>query len=212
VRTLAAAIVVATLAAATSASAGQAPVPLTAPTGYRDYCDGIGRNRVCPRGGVPSAFWRPLHLPAVAPGQACPVTRTRAMKGLGTVYGTGPVSITHVNPWRVPFPPQENSVAAGTGWSADKTPFVLGKRFHGSFAVRGRRLDGPGELGFSGPGGRRPFEAFQFAEGRAGAEAAGYRAWPAVVWMTAPGCYGFQIDGASFSRAIVFRVEADSRS
>src|SRR5262249_46528894 len=160
------------------ASADQTPRPLTAPTGYRDYCDGIGRKRVCPRGGVPPAVWRPLHLPTVASGQACPVTRARALKSPGTGVGPGPASSTHAHPWRVPCPRPASRVAAGSGWSADKTPFVMGKSFHGSFAVRGRRLDGPGELGFSGPGGRRPFAAVQFAEGRAGAEAAGYRFWP----------------------------------
>src|SRR5262249_37962874 len=115
---------------------------------------------------------------------------------------------THVNPWRVSFPPPENSLAAGSGWSIDKTPFVTGKTFHGPFAVRGRRIDGPGALGFSGAGGRRPFEAAPFAVGRAGLEAAGYLGWPVGVWMTEPGCYALQVDGASFSRVIVFRVEA----
>src|SRR5262249_60888161 len=125
VRRRAGAGVLGSLGAGTAvASADQAPMPLTAPTGYRDYCDGMGRNRVCPSGGVPAAFWRPLHLPTVAAGQDCPVTRPRNLKGLLPVYGAGPVSITHVNPWRVSFPPPENSLAAGSGSSIRKTPLL----------------------------------------------------------------------------------------
>jgi hypothetical protein len=104
------------------------------------------------------------------------------------------------------FPPPQNSLAAGTGWSVDKTPFVRKRSFSGPFVIRGGRIDGPGLLGFSG--GPRPFEALQFVAGRSGAEAAGLRGWPTFVWMTTPGCYAVQIDGKSFSRIIVFRVEA----
>jgi hypothetical protein len=197
-RLAATAAVLASLAAAAVASGDQAPIPIEAPTGYRDYCDRIGRNRVCPRGGVPQGLWRPLALPKVASGAACPVSRSR----------TGPVYATHVNPWRVPLPAPENSLATGSGWAVDKTPFLMKKSFRGPFAVRGRQIDGPGEIGFSGPGGRRPFEAMQFAFDRWGLTAAnGERGWGVIVWMTSPGCYAFQIDGVTFSRVIVFRVE-----
>jgi hypothetical protein len=116
-----------------------------------------------------------------------------------------------VDPWKVAFPPPENSVAYGTGWSVDKTPLVRKKTFNGPFVVRGRRIDGTGVVGFSGPGGRRPFEALQFAAGRSAAEFAGSTGWPTLVWMTAPGCYALQIDGQTFSRVVVFQVEAAQR-
>jgi hypothetical protein len=104
------------------------------------------------------------------------------------------------------FPAPENSIAAGTGWAIDKTPFVWKKRFRGPFLLRGDRIDGQGELGFSGPAGRRPFAAMQFAAGRSGLESAGLHGWPVAVWMTTPGCYAFQIDSPTTSRVIVFRV------
>jgi hypothetical protein len=210
VRRLAAAVGLTAPAAAAVASADPAPIPVRAPTGYRDYCTALQpsqRKRLCPRGGVPQALWRPLHLPTVAAGAACPVSRARVLRGLGPVFGTGPVSITHVDPWRVQFPAPQTSLAAGSGWGIDKTPFVLGKRSSGPFAVRGGRIDGAGALGFSGPRGKRPFEAIQYPGDRQRGRTAGYRSWPVGVWMTAPGCYALQVDGAAFTRVIVFRVE-----
>jgi hypothetical protein len=205
----AAAVTVASLAIGVAASADQAPIPLKAPTGYQDYCAAMPRaqrNRVCSRGGVPQTLWRPLHLPAVAPGAACPVSTRRSITRYMTGVGAGPIYPTHVDPWNVPFPPPENSVAFGTGWSVDKTPLVRKKTFKGPFAVRGRRIDGSGQLGFSGPGVRRPVEALQFAAGHSGLEVAGLTGWPILVWMTGPGCYGLQIDGLTFSRVVVFQV------
>jgi hypothetical protein len=145
-------------------------------------------------------------LPTVAPGAACPVSARHQIARHTTGVGDGPIYATHVDPWNVMFPPPQNSLAFGTGWSVDKTPFVRKRSFTGPFVIRGGRIDGPGLLGFSG--GRRPFEALQFAAGRSGAEVAGLRGWPTLVWMTAPGCYAVQIDGKTFSRIIVFRVEA----
>jgi hypothetical protein len=208
---VAAAALVGALVASAAAFGGQAPISLKAPTGYRDYCAAMPpaqRTRVCGRGGVPTPLWRPLHLPTVAPGTACPVSARHAIARKTTGVGDGPIYATHVDPWSVMFPPPQNSLAVGTGWSVDKTPFVRKRTFTGPFVIRGGRIDGPGLLGFSGPGGRRPFEAFQFAAGRSGAEVAGLTGWPTLVWMTAPGCYAVQVDGKSFSRMIVFRVEA----
>jgi hypothetical protein len=200
-------------AALIHAAPGDTPIPLQPATGYRDYCDAMSLHRqrlVCGTGRVPLAFWRALKLPMVGAGQACPASRLHKISGSMRGVGPGPVYSTHVIPWVVLFPPPENSIAAGTGWSVDKTPLVWRKHFRGSFLIRGARIDGEGELGFSGPGGR-PFAAMQFAAGRAGLEVAGLHGWPVLVWMTTPGCYAFQIDGKTFSRVVVFRVSLEAR-
>ncbi len=206
---IAAAAAFASLTAAASGAIKQNPMPLTAPTGYRDYCDGMSvrqQRHVCGRGVVPGAFWRPLKLPAVAEGQPCPVSRRHPISKNLTGVGAGPVYFTHAVPWRVPFPAPEYSIAAGTGWSIDKTPLVWKKTFRGPFLIRGARVDGQGQLGFSGPAGRRPFAAMQFAAGGSGLEVAGLHGWPVGVWMATPGCYAFQIDSRTSSRVMVFRV------
>jgi hypothetical protein len=213
-RAVAAAAMLASLAAATAASAEQAPIPLKAPTGYRDFCDGLARSpttrdglRLCPRGGVPQALWRPLALPAVDAGSACPATPSRKIARFLMGLGAGPVYPSRTFPVRTRYPAPENSLAAGSGWAVDKVPLLLKKTFHGPFVVRGRRVDGEGLLGFSGIAGRRPFEAMQFAPGRATLKAGGLLGWGIGVWMTSPGCYALQIDGPTFSRVVVFRVE-----
>jgi hypothetical protein len=209
-RTAAFIAVTATLLVVGQPARGDARISLRAPTGYQDYCAGLTRalrKRVCGSGGALRALWRPLHLPTVASGGACPVSPRRVVSGSITGSGAGPVFPTHLEPWSVSFPPPANSLAVGTGWSVDKTPLVFKKTFKGSFVVRGRRIDGAGDLGFSGPGTRRPFEAMQFAAGRSGATFAGLKGWPTLVWMAAPGCYALQIDGQTFSRVVVFSVE-----
>jgi hypothetical protein len=107
----------------------------------------------------------------------------------------------------VPYPAYETSVAAGTGWDVTKVPLLMKKQFRGAFVVRGRRLDGSGALGFSGGAGHRPFEAMQFPASRGILSAGEFRGWGLTVWMTSPGCYAMQIDGPTFSRVVVFRVE-----
>jgi hypothetical protein len=72
--------------------------------------------------------------------------------------------------------------------------------------VRGQRIDGDGHLGFSGIASRRPFDALQFAAGQATLRAGGVLSWGIDVWIS-PGCYALQIDGPTFSRVVVFRVE-----
>jgi hypothetical protein len=204
---LAAAAVLASLVAAGVASAAGAPISLAAPTGYRDFCDGLTRSpttrdglRLCPRGGVPHALWRPLALPSVAAGSACPETPTRRIT-------TGPVYPSRTFPIRTHYLAPDTSIAAGSGWAVDKAPLLLKNTFRGPFMIRGRRVDGEGVLGFSGIAGRRPFEAMQFAPGRATMRAGGLLGWGIGLWMTSPGCYALQIDGAAFSRVIVFRVD-----
>jgi hypothetical protein len=210
-RAVAAAAVLASLAAATAASAEQAPIPLKAPTGYRDFCaamEGGPRSRICPRGGVSQTLWRPLRLPSVEPDGACPVSPRRKIATFASGAGAGPVYPTHVEPWRVQFPPPDNSLAVGTGWAVDKTPLLLKRTFHGEFVIRGGRIDRPGELGFSGPGIPRPYQALQFAANRSALQAAGLDGWGILVWFQSAGCYALQIDGATFSRVVVFRVES----
>ncbi len=95
---IAAAAAFASLTAAASGAIKQNPMPLTAPTGYRDYCDGMSvrqQRHVCGRGVVPGAFWRPLKLPAVAEGQPCPVSRRHPISKNLTGVGAGPVYFTH---------------------------------------------------------------------------------------------------------------------
>jgi hypothetical protein len=109
-----------------------------------------------------------------------------------------------------PYPAPEASVAAGTGWAVAKTTLVMKKIFSQPLVVRGSRIDGAGQLGFSGPVGRRPFAAIQFPATAAAIDFGKYKAHGLNVWATSSGCYALQLDGKTFSRAVVFRVELTS--
>jgi hypothetical protein len=81
------------------------------------------------------------------------------------------------------------------------------KRFRQPLLVRGRRLDEPGVVGFSGPRGRRPFVAMQFAPRARAIDLGRFKALGLTVWANEPGCYGLQLDGKTFSRVVVSMVQ-----
>jgi hypothetical protein len=96
-------------------------------------------------------------------------------------------------------------MAPGRGrWYGIKTHFFSVPGYQGPFLVRTRRLDqaGPVRIGAS-PASARPLLV------RAGPTANGSGGWREVPYFTfvrAPGCYGWQIDGRTFSEVIVARI------
>jgi hypothetical protein len=194
------------------------PIPLRPPTGYRDYCDGATKAQtrlLCPRGGVPPALWRPFVVPSLSSGESCPVSQTRTLTSrIAPVIGTGPVffvagAYDATDRTTMVAVSSPNGPAAGTGWNIAKAPLVVKATFRQPLAVRGGRIDGPGELGFSGFAGRRPFAAMQWAGTSPAIPLGNYKAHSLLVWVTKDGCYALQIDGSTFSRVIVFRVALD---
>lgn len=69
--------------------------------------------------------------------------------------------------------------------------------------IRGRQLDGPYRVRFGR--GNVPPVALRIVPGETLVK--GGRADGAYARLRAPGCYGYQIDGKTFSRVIVFRAE-----
>jgi len=117
------------------------------------------------------------------------------------IYSTGDRTTIEM-----PFPPR-SGIAMGTGWTVSKLLFVTSKTIRQPLIIRGTRIDGPGEAGFTGHAGRRPFQAIQFAPQSRAIDLGRLKAFGVIVWATASGCYEVQIDGETFSRIIVFRVE-----
>lgn len=202
-----------------AAAFAEAPVPTRAPTGYRDYCDGASSARTapCPRGGAPAQLWRPLALSALDPGASCPVSAPHVITSRAApVLGGGPVYVTpgaynsaDRSTMRVPFPAPSTSPAAGTGWTLAKTPILMPRNLQQPIVLRGQRIDGVGMLGFSGYAGRRPFSAMQFPPTGYSINLGSYKAHSMYIWANTPGCYAIQIDGRTFSRVVIFRVEFD---
>jgi hypothetical protein len=98
---------------------------------------------------------RPLHLPQLAPGAVCPVSRIDgriAWKRLnifgGSGIGRGPVypglggSRGHLDT----LPDDQY----GGRWAGGKVFWYVRRTYRGRVLIRGRRLDGPQSLGFNG--------------------------------------------------------------
>jgi hypothetical protein len=156
---------------------------------------------------------RPLHLPRLAPGAACPVSRVdqrvawRRVKifggsgiGRGPVYpGLGGSSGTaYVRP----------DDQYGGSWASGKVFWYVRATYRDRVLIRGRRLDGPQGLGFNGqrlPARELRIEPYDTVAWEG--QPSGSRGVPSDVRVRTPGCYGVQIDGRTFSRVVIFAVE-----
>jgi hypothetical protein len=148
-------------------------------------------------GGGRTALQRPLHLPHLAPGAACPVShadRSVRFDRFGIARGIGPgpaypIGLAHGVLVLVPSP-------EGGIWAGQKVLWFVHPRYSGPVLVRGRRLDGPGLVRF----GRGVVPAAELHL------PAGTREQPSFTRLRSLGCYAYQIDGLGFSRVIVFRA------
>jgi hypothetical protein len=145
-----------------------------------------------------SGLERPLHLPVLKPGAACPVSHAdrsvdfasfgiAAGIGLGPAYPIMPRAVLFIQP------------AATLGsrvWGGQKVLWFVHPRYHGPVLVRGRRIDGSGLVRFNR--GDPPGAELRMP--------AGTSERPSFTRLRAPGCYAYQIDGSSFSRVVVFRA------
>lgn len=125
---------------------------------------------------------RPLVLPAMPAGAACPKTPSRAVN------------------------PDSGLFAAGGG---PVYPAGLGV-FSGTLA-RGRQIDGARDAQFAPANPASPSVGggnaeLQLTGNGDVASPSGWQRWNVYLETTAPGCYAFQIDGTSFSDVVVIAV------
>jgi hypothetical protein len=127
---------------------------------------------------------RPLRLPRVRRGAGCPTSRvSRAAPGVGATLGRGPAYQDFVD------------VHAG----ANKTLWAVRPSYRGPLLIRGGRLDDRGVLRFWPGRLRRLWWRGLWPE-----ERRQWRYGVATTLVPSPGCYGFQVDGSSFSERIFF--------
>jgi hypothetical protein len=157
---------------------------------------------------------RPLHLPKLASSAACPVShvdrripwkRTNIFGGAG--IGRGPV---------YPGLPSAFFMATrdeqyGGPWFGTKVFWYVLPTYRGPALIRGRRLDGPQKMGFNG--GKMPLPELRIRTNETvswDGQPPGSRGVPSAARVLRPGCYGLQIDGTTFSRTVVIRVDTAS--
>lgn len=175
---------------------------LPRPHDYNDFCNGA---TCAPHGLVPSTLRRTMHLPQVAPGAGCPVSRSRVVSArFGPALGAGPAFPVGLTGGDLQvMPPSRRTQWAGSGWGGNKVLWVIAPGYRGPLLVRGARIDTRGGVGFD-VGTTRPYSELDLPPAAGGFS--GWREEPSDTRVRAPGCYAYQIDGTDFSRVIVFRA------
>jgi hypothetical protein len=141
------------------------------------------------------ALKRPLHIPDSLRYGRCPITGALPVAlGLPEAQGQGPLYALDAYPaLRI----------SGTGtWRSGATRWLSRPGFSGRVLIRGRRVNGNDPVAF-GPGDRPAVELRLIIPRRAGWSSVG-----ADTRVHSPGCFAWQIDGARFSRVVVFHAVA----
>lgn len=192
--------------------------PTDSPTHAIPPPDSALCGRACDPAHVARQVRRPLHLPSVAPGAACPVSPRRnfpggaGFSGPFPAIGTGPLYAAGLaRAGKLPV------TSDGAGRLTAKVIWVFGRRYGGPILLRGDRIDGPGRLRFEhylgaaaypGPGsGTGPHREVLYVRGGLHASAPdALESEPDVLYVEGPGCYAVQADGVGFSQVLVFWV------
>ena len=156
---------------------------------------------------------RPLHLPRVAPGAPCPVSRVDPtvsfVSRFGTAGGLGAGPAYPILPTGVlQLAPAANFNSKS--WAGQKVLWLVLPSYRGPVLIRGARLDGNSLVRFQN-GNVPPAQLTIPVYTRGGQPGgvtppAGTRYLPSYTRLLGPGCYAYQIDGTTFSRVIVFRA------
>jgi hypothetical protein len=200
----------ATLLLLVGCSSGSPRTPARTTSGppqvFEQACKLEGRS-VCnavASGAVPTKLIRPLHFPHVAGGH-CPASPTGYVStpDFGSMaLGRGPVRVGVDNP--VVHGIVHPGFGDFRGWLGIKTHFFSVPAYQGPFLVRAKRLDRPGPVRLgSAPTQAGPYVALA---GRTYRDTGGWREAPDATFIKTPGCYGWQVDGLTFSEDIVARV------
>jgi hypothetical protein len=160
-----------------------------------------------------SLLTRPLHLPSLQPGGRCPTSSGYTVDNAyfaGKALGDGPIRVLladsgHVRAGRVDIAPSREHV-----WRALQTLWFATPGYQGPFVVRAARIGArsPIEVQPGGTGLTPGSGPLVVAAGPTINTQNGYRTVPGSTWVTAPGCYGWQVDGRGFSEVIVVKVVA----
>lgn len=149
-------------------------------------------------------FRRPLQIPALTAGGACPVTPVGlTLERLDAFQGAGPVRVNNLNEVPITELPLQN------GWYGQKVFWAVDAREPGPILVRVARIGGSGGIGlgldnttelvlsnnFGGDTVVGPAPSFPIA-----------RIFIDGVSFREPGCYFMQMDGPATTSTVVFRA------
>jgi hypothetical protein len=197
-----------------SAPADRSRDRLIAPDGYDAFCGGAPD---CPPGHVPKRLRRHLRVPRHTPRKRCPVSAPgRSVSpyyapaiGKGPVYAISLFSLARTGVLPFEYPPRPDLFPRSV-WGGQVLKWIGEPRYVGPVLIRGRQINGPHRLGFGN--GTVPFSEMQLPPGHGDPQVGGWRGWGGYARFRAPGCYGVQVDGTTFSEVIVFKAVVKSSS
>lgn len=190
----------------TTRATGRSLAAQGVPGTYQAACDTEGN---CPgreSGSVPVSLIRPLRFPVLRRGAPCPTTfgeRLISPDFAGIALGNGPVRVRIDNAGNL----LRGSVGLGDtsfpGWHAFKTHWLSVPSYQGPILVRAKRLDRVGRISL----GDAPNQAAPLVvpPGPSLNDSSGWRDVPYPTWVKTPGCYGWQIDGRTFTEIVIIR-------
>jgi hypothetical protein len=152
---------------------------------------------------------RPLHIPRIEPGAACPLSALTAVdlgaNGVRSLPGRGPAypTLNRGSTLEFFYPPLPSSPDFyGTDWGGQKVLWWVDRSYRGPVLIRGRQLDGPNLVRFD-RGRPAPPAEMRIQPGAR----AQLRDRASFTRLRSAGCYAYQIDGTTFSRVIVFQAQ-----
>jgi hypothetical protein len=150
---------------------------------------------------------RALQLPALSPGETCPVGEARTVNpAFGPALGVGPGYLVGLAIRATPnFVHGERPPAPYQDWATAKTIFIVEPPERGPVLLRGRRIDGVGTVAFE----QAHASADLMLTDLPPSNGNDTHGWASDVFATLvkdPGCYAIQVDASGFSEVIVFQA------
>lgn len=154
---------------------------------------------------------RPLHLPNLTPGTACPTSPLKKIRPeFGIAQGTDPAYAT-IGAENISSPAillytdaqhfgQQGSSVDNHGWGGQKVLWFVKPSYQGSVLIRGKQLNGLHQIRFNAS-----LDQQLMLDTTSGGTP--WPNFPSYTRIQAPGCYAYQVDGDNFSYSIVFRAE-----
>lgn len=182
------------------------------------------KTRSTPSGatGISSGVWlplagKPLHLPTLTAGAACPVTPAQAhvSPDFALAAGSGPIYVVMHDTHSILTYSAAGIFDSGSAWGGAKVYWQIKPGYQGPVLIRGQQLNGPNALRFNGglgqthgnPQGTEPLlPDLQLMGGQA--TGASWPTWETFTRIQTPGCYAYQVDSTGFSEVIVFQAVA----
>ncbi len=162
---------------------------------------------------------RPLHLPSLKSGQPCPTTRGRQVTPSSSDFflGNGPIyadffggDASTRKQSILQYVDAQTYEGGTSGWGGQKVIWFIDPIYHGPALIRGKQLDGSGQVRFdsepnepAAPAAHTLLNALRIIGGGAGDP---WPSWPSNTRLQMPGCYAYQVDGPNFSEIIVFKA------